>query len=76
MFDLAGGTNDRDAYATGIWDGYAEGRPLVPAEDYRYRRLLLLSYCWTACWQYQTGRDFAERKAWALEALRDIEARG
>jgi Ser/Thr protein kinase RdoA (MazF antagonist) len=69
MFDLAGGTNDRDAYARGIWEGYTEGYALTPAEEYRYRRLLLLSYYWTACWQYQTGRDFDERKAWALEAL-------
>jgi Ser/Thr protein kinase RdoA (MazF antagonist) len=67
LFDLAGATNDRDAFGSGVWDGYTEGAPLAHDEEYRYRQLLLLSYYWTACWQYDTGHDYRERKAWALQ---------
>ena len=69
LFDLAGGTNHRDAFGAGVWAGYTEGHPLAPEEGYRYRQLLLLSYYWTACWQYGTGRDYRERKEWALQLL-------
>lgn len=69
LFDLAGATNDRDAFGAGVWDGYTEGSSLAPDEEYRYRHLLLLGYYWTACWQYDTGRDYHERKEWALQLL-------
>ncbi len=69
LFDLAGATNDRDAFGAGVWVGYMESRPLSAEETYRYRQLLLLSYYWTACWQHDTGRDYRERKAWALQLL-------
>jgi len=69
LFDLAGGTNDRDAFGAGVQAGYTEGHPLTRDEAYRYRQLLLLSYYWTACWQYDTGRDYRERKEWALHLL-------
>jgi len=69
LFDLAGGTNDRDAFGAGVWAGYTEDHSLAPDEEYRYRQLLLLSYYWTACWQFDTGRDYHERKEWALQLL-------
>lgn len=74
MFDLAGGTDTQSPFATGLWAGYVEGRPLSGAEEYRYRRLLLWSYYTAACWRQATGRDSAPWQEHALEVLKELRA--
>jgi len=78
MFDLAGGTDTGDLFARGVWEGYTTDQPLSVEEEYRYRRLLLLSYYTATLWhgQYGTGHDAQTWRRRTLEALGELETSG
>jgi len=72
MFDLAGGTSTGDVFGRGLWEGYTHGHPLTAHDEYRYRRLLLLSSYGAAWWHYTNGADYQAWKARTLATLGDL----
>jgi len=72
MCDLAGGTSTGAVFGRGLWEGYTHGHPLTAHDEYRSRRLLLLSSYGAAWWHDTNGADDQAWKARTLATLGDL----